>query len=301
MKIFKGQGVVDFFDTFKSDDDCLAYLANHKWSPENGGFKCKKCGHSKYTVRKKNMARDCNRCHHVESPTAGTIFHKLKFGLRKGFLVAFEMSTNNRGVSAIQMSEKIGVSRQAAWRFMHKVRASMASHETSKMKGEVQVRAFAYGWKENFRPSKSRSKKRKKMVVAVELNEQQSIVRTYFKTVSNYSAKELRKIFDRHIANDAVVVSEKWSGFEPLKSSHNITQKNGTFQNFVQTNHVVHHLKTWFRSAYTWMHEHHMQRYLDEFSFKINRSNNKDIIFDSLIQRMIATKPLQYKDLRIRT
>lgn len=301
MFTFTGQEIVAFFDVFKSDNDCLQYLANRKWNPENGEFKCSKCGHNKCTVRTKNLARDCNSCHYVESPTAGTLFHKLKFGIQNAFLIVFEMSTNSRGISATQMAAKIGVSRQSVWCFMHKVRAAMASRENSKIKTEVQVKAFSYGWKEDFRPTKKRGPKRKKIVAAIELNEKGCIVRTYFKTVGSYSSKELKMFFNRHIDEKAHVVSEKWTGLNPLKETFNIIQKESTFKNFIQTNRVVHHLKTWLRSAYTWMHEHHMQRYLDEFSFKINRSIYKDNIFDALILRMLTNKPMQYKDIKIRT
>ena len=71
----KGEGIIEFFDTFKTDLDCLEYLASIKWKD---GFKCSKCNHTKYTIRKLNFARDCNLCHHVKSPTANTIFHICK-------------------------------------------------------------------------------------------------------------------------------------------------------------------------------------------------------------------------------
>lgn len=70
MEIFKGKNIITFFDTFKTDFDRLEYVAHKKW--DSGGYICKKCGHTKRTVRKKNLARDCNKCHHIESPTAGT-------------------------------------------------------------------------------------------------------------------------------------------------------------------------------------------------------------------------------------
>jgi hypothetical protein len=301
MLTYTGQGLVAFFDTFKSDMDCLQFLSDRKWNPENGGFKCSKCGHNKYTIRSKNLARDCRSCHHVESPTAGTLFHRVKFGVRKAFVIVYEMSTKSRGVSATQMAAELDISRPTAWLFMHKVRTAMASRETSKISAEVQVKAFAYGWKEDFRPTKSRSPRRKKLLSAIEINNKGCIVQAHFKHINNYSYKELSSIFESHISNDAVVVTEKWSGFKPLESEYNIVQKSGNFQNFIQTNRVVHHMKTWLRSTYTWMHEHHMQRYLDEFSFKMNRSIHKENIFDSLIRRMLTAKPLKYGDIKIRT
>ena len=74
MELFKGENIISFFDTFKTDFDCLDYLAHKKWDL---GYTCKKCGHTKCTIRKKNLARDCNNCHHIESPTGknGQIDH----------------------------------------------------------------------------------------------------------------------------------------------------------------------------------------------------------------------------------
>ncbi len=301
MKTFKGQGLLAFIEAFKADEDCLDYLANRKWNPENGGFKCSKCGHNKCTIRKKNLARDCNKCHHVESPTAGTMFHRVRFGLKNAFIIAFEMSTKTRGLSATQISVELGVSRPTVWLFMHKVRSAMASRESYKMTGEVQVKAFAYGWKEDFRPTKSRNPKRKKLVSALEINQKGAIVHCHFKHIENYSSKELHKVFKSHISPESPIIAEKWIGFQPLAKDYTIKRKSGTFQNFIQTNWLIHHLKTWLRSTYTWMHEHHMQRYLDEFSFRTNRSIHKDNIFDALILRMISTKPLRYMDIKIRT
>ena len=65
MEKFAGQSILDFTDRFKTDLDCLEYLAEIKWKD---GYKYVKCGHSKFTIRKKNYARDCNSCHHIESP-----------------------------------------------------------------------------------------------------------------------------------------------------------------------------------------------------------------------------------------
>jgi len=86
MEKFKGESIIDFFDKYKTDLDCLEYLAMIKWKD---GYKCSKCNHEKHTVRKANFARDCNRCHHIESPTANTLFHKVKFGVRKAFWDCF--------------------------------------------------------------------------------------------------------------------------------------------------------------------------------------------------------------------
>lgn len=141
----------------------------------------------------------------------------------------------------------------------------------------------------------------KKIVGALQINKKGAIVHCQLKHIQNYSSKELSKVFKSHISTEAVVITEKWIGFQPLAKEYSIQRRSGTFRNFIQTNRLIHHLKTWLRSTYTWMHEHHMQRYLDEFSFRTNRSIHKDNIFDALILRMISTEPLRYMDIKIRT
>ncbi|GEM56608.1 hypothetical protein FB1_28290 [Flavobacterium branchiophilum NBRC 15030 = ATCC 35035] len=89
------------------------------------GFICKKCKHTKCTIRKNNYARDCNKCHHIESPTADTLFHKVKFGLHKALGICFEMNATTKSISTNQISKRYEVRYITAWLFMEKVRIAM--------------------------------------------------------------------------------------------------------------------------------------------------------------------------------
>ncbi|MHB1106834.1 MAG: IS1595 family transposase, partial [Lutibacter sp.] len=58
-------------------------------------------------------------------------------------------------------------------------------------------------------------------------------------------------------------------------------------------------VKSWLRSTYSWVHKSHIQKYLDEYSYRINRSIYKDNIFDLLINRMMNTLSVRYQDIKI--
>ena len=133
MKLFKGQRLLEFTERFKTDLDCEEYLASLKWED---GYCCRKCGHKKYQVRK-DFSRTCNICGDTGSPTAGTLFHRLKFGLRKAFFICFEMTTTTKGLSASQVARRYEISRQTAHYFMQKVREAMKSSESHKMNDSV--------------------------------------------------------------------------------------------------------------------------------------------------------------------
>ncbi len=188
---FEGENILEFTDMFPDDRSCLAYLSEQKWVD---GFKCKKCGHSKFTVRKKNLARDCNRCHHVESPTAGTLFHRVRFGIRKAFGIVFEMSATTKGLSSSQMAKRYGISRTTAWSFMHKVRSAMKSSKAYPLSGDVQVDEFVFGGKENLKQGRSTDSKKKKIIGAVELTDEGKVKRVYFNKIDDYSSKSLSSI-----------------------------------------------------------------------------------------------------------
>ncbi len=131
MDIFKGQNLLEFSDRFKIDVDCKEYLAGLK---DRDAYKCVKCGHGA-CQRRKDFSRVCNLCSHIESASANTLFHKVKFGLRKAFFICFEMATSTKSLSASYMGVRYGVTEKTARLFMLKVREAMESSGNHSMDG----------------------------------------------------------------------------------------------------------------------------------------------------------------------
>jgi transposase-like protein len=297
MELFTGQNIFKFADKFKTDQDCLSYLADIKWA---NGYICAKCKHTKFTIRKKNYARDCNRCHHIESPTANTLFHRVRFGLKNAFFIVFDMSTSSKGLSSSQMAKRLEISRTTSWTFMHKIRIAMKSTETQPLVNQVQVDEFVFGGKEDLKQGRSNNTKKKKVVAAVELTDTGKIKRVYFKKINDYSSSSLSAIFESHISKSAVIRTDQWKGYNPLKKEYNIEQvKSNKGQSMKQMHTIIHQVKSWLRSTYSWMHEGHIEKYFDEYSFRINRSQSKQTIFDTLIQRMMKSKNVCYQQIII--
>jgi len=291
MDIFTGQNLIEFVEQFKTDLDCQQYLAHFKWSE---GFKCLKCGHAGSQVRR-NYSRTCNKCSHTESATANTLFHKVKFGLRKSFYICFEMATTTKSLSARYVAARFGVTEKTGRLFMHKVREAMKSSENHPMDGIVHVDEFVIGGKEEGKVGRSYNTKKKKMVCAVQITGDGKIRRMYSLKIENYSAKELKKIFNKHISVEANVVTDKWKGYRPLMKQYDITQiESNHGLNFIAMHTMIHQVKSWLRTTYSWVSEHNVNRYLDEFCYRLNRSQAKVNIFNNLIQRMvIADKKYQ--------
>ncbi len=85
----KGQNLLGFSDRSKTNGDRKEYLALIK---AKSGYKCTRYNHAVCQTRK-DFAGQCNICGHIESATADTLFHKVRFGVGKASFIRFGMAT----------------------------------------------------------------------------------------------------------------------------------------------------------------------------------------------------------------
>ena len=180
--IFKGENILEFIKEFPTDDKCRELIAAQKWSM---GYKCRDCGNSKYVVIQKYYSRECTKCRYIESATANTLFHKVKFGIQKAFCITFEMSCTTKGLSSPQMAKRYGITQKTAWFFMQKVKLGMKSSFQNPLTGNVQVDEFVIGGKETGKQGRSYDSKKAKVVCAVELTSKGKVKRAYAKIIDN--------------------------------------------------------------------------------------------------------------------
>jgi hypothetical protein len=101
-----------------------------------------------------------------------------------------------------------------------------------------------YGGKENLKQGRSNYSKKKKIVVAVEIDKNRGVKRAYFKKIENHSSKELSNIFDCHISSEAKVTTDKWKGYLPLKSNMISLRIRVMFLTFLRPS-----VKSWFKKC----------------------------------------------------
>lgn len=287
MDIFKGQNLLQFSDWFKTDEDCKAYLASIKSKTD---FKCTRCNH-RACQNRKDYSRQCNICRHIESATANTLFHKVKFGVRKAFFICFEMATTTKSLSASYMAVRYGVTEKTARLFMLKVREAMASSQNHPMDGDVHVDEFVLGGKDEGKTGRSYHSKKKKAVTAVQLTKDGKVKRMYAMKIDDFSAESLQYIFVNHISREAKVTTDKWRGYRPIAKAYDITQiESNSGLNFKALHTMIHQVKSWIRTTYSWVSDANLNRYFNEFCFRINRSQNKETIFNNLITKMVNSE-----------
>ena len=287
MEKFTGTNLLNFVKELPDDDSCRAYLAKYKWAD---GFVCPKCGSTKGCMQK-GYKYYCYGCSHIETATANTLFHRVRFGLQKAFCMVFEMTTSSKSISSVQMAKRYGVTQCTAWHFMQKVRKAMQSSKQHPLSEMVHVDEFTVGAMENGKQGRSYDRKKKKAVIAVELTKEQKIKRVYIKSIEDYSAKSLTPIFEEDISKKAQITTDKWRGYEPLIKEYNIEQiERNKGKNFKALHLVIHQVKTWLIPVQ--VSKKYIENYFDEFCYRINRSQSKVTIWHNTIIRMLNSKPI---------
>lgn len=121
--IFKNELSKEQLDElFQSDEKCLEFLAELKWSD---GFVCRKCGNTNYCTGKTAYSRRCTRCKTEESATTGTIFHNCKFPVSKAFYIAYNVCKGKEDLSTYEFARRLSLRQMTCWNFKTKIQHAL--------------------------------------------------------------------------------------------------------------------------------------------------------------------------------
>lgn len=119
----------EFILVYPDDYSCMEYLSELKWSKD---YSCQKCGNSTYGKGKEIFARRCKKCGYNESVTAFTLFHKLKFPLKKAFYLLFLVNSKEGKITVDELSEQLQLRRNTCWNFKKKIEEKVEANKSLK-------------------------------------------------------------------------------------------------------------------------------------------------------------------------
>lgn len=296
--MFSGVNILEFSNRFTCDEDCLDYLGELKWYK---GFSCRRCKNVKYCSTSRYGERRCTKCRTVESPTAHTLFHKVKFPLLKAFYIIFYLSTSTKGMSTYELGRKLGMSQSVVWRFKRKIMLAMKSSGNYPIDGEVEVDETVIGGKVKEKRGRSQTTK-KQVIIAIQKHPRGGISRAYAQVIQNAGTKQLLPFIQSHIDKNARITTDKWRGYAPIAkgTTYNISQiESGQGRNFPLIHRFIMGLKSWLRGIHHRVQ--YLQAYLDEYTYRFNRHLFKNILFHNLIKRVMAHQPCTIPNLKLAT
>ncbi len=60
---------------------------------------------------------------------------------------------------------------------------------------------------------------------------------------------------------------------------------------------MIHQVKSWIRTTYSWVSDDNLNRCFNEFCFRINRSQSKATIFNNLVLKMVNNDKINQAEL----
>jgi hypothetical protein len=118
----------EFLKTYPDDDSCLKVIQQLKW-PD--GFVCKKCGNTKASEAGVWYRKKCSKCGTIESITANTLFHHLKFPLNKAFYLTYVEFSKMKQTDE-SLSDLIDLRKPTIWAYRKKVEERMLEKKYAK-------------------------------------------------------------------------------------------------------------------------------------------------------------------------
>lgn len=184
MQFLRFKSLHDFNCFFKDEKTCYKYLEDFRWGNE---ITCSHCENDTYyTVKSRGNFKDvpsyrCTNCDLPFTVRTGTIFQGSKVEMKKWFHAIYELMTCKKGISSVQLAERIGVSQKTAWLMNHKIREALKNEHVDFSNAVVELdETFVGGknknrhWDKKVEHSQGRSYKDKTPVLGI-LKEQTEI------------------------------------------------------------------------------------------------------------------------------
>jgi len=302
----KGLSESAFDSAYGSEEQCHAALVAWRW-PQ--GFECPDCGGAAHCIVKRGARKlfQCDACRKQTSVRAGTIFASSKLPLRVWFRAMYHLTQSKQGLSGLELSRRLGITYNAAWKMKHKLAQVMLERNAKKrLKGKVQMDdAYLGGEREG---STGRGAEGKTpFVAAVETTDDGKPHKIILRRVKAFSKAALRKLAGDALESGAEVVSDGLTCFAAVTDAGctHTAIVTGSGKKAVKTpafkwvNTALGNIKAAIVGTYRAVSEKHVPRYLAEFEYRFNRRYDLGQMIPRLAVAAATTAPMPYRLLKL--
>lgn len=279
--------LLEFQKNFGTEEQCLAYLEEAKWS--KGRF-CPHCKSDKTYKFTDGILFKCGACRKQFTVKVGTIFSDSKIPLYKWFLAIYLATSLKKGISSMQLSRYISVTQKSSWFMLQRIRYAIEkSGNGNLLENVVEVDETYIGGKHAGK--RGRGALGKTPVVGIA--QRQGTVR--MEAVTNTTARTVRKIVRDNVRIGTYVLTDEYRSYNRLEQdgyTHGrIIHSAGEYANGeIHTNTIEgvwSHLKRGIDGVYHHVSPKHLQKYCKEYEYRYNTRTLKD--FDRFTDSLTLT------------
>jgi len=300
---------------FHDEDKAREWLEAKRWGAEPW---CGHCGSfNVHRLEGKSHRAGllyCRDCRLSFSVTVGSVMERSHISLPKWVLAFHLMTASKKGIAAHQLHRMLHITYKSAWFMAHRIREAMRDQNPSPLGGEgkiIEADETYYGKKETPTPSphrrgapyikRGKAAEKRPIVALVERGGEARAVHMPRVTAQNVSGV-LRRNADRKSrlhtdeSNLYPVVGAEFAKHETVKHSAKEYARGDVNTNSVEGFFGI--FKRGMAGVYHHCGEQHLQRYLDEFSFRY--SNRSKLGLEDTERASLAIKGADGKRLTYR-
>jgi transposase-like protein len=303
-KRYHERNLMDFFTTFTSEEVCERHLIEVRF-PD--GMPCLQCGEKEFYPRLKDRrAYQCKACKFFNRPTAGTIFHRTHTSLLVWFVAIFLVAFDKRGLSALLLSEELGLPYDTAWAMLHRMRRAMAKRDTSyKLRGYVEIDEMFIG-SPSEAVKRGRGTEKTPVLVAVSytpIDEKKEVTGfAKLRAVEAINEVTVSVFLKDHVEPGSTIRTDGLSVYPSLERHGYIhdrepVKKRKAHLVLPHVHTFISNLRSFVQGTHHGLPETHLQQYLDEFCYRFNRRHRRGEMFDRLLRACLEQEELPYSAL----
>jgi len=273
----------DLVAAFPNEQACIDHLRAIRW---NDGEFCPHCGDARIYHFSDRKTFKCGACRQRFSIKVGTIFEDTKLPLQKWFMAIWMITNHPKGIASTTLAKDLKITQKSAWFVLHRLRhAARTNSFNAPLKGTVEADSTFVGGKEKNRHARDRKGgtqggSGKAVVLGFVEREGELRAQHIEANRSDFVHEQVKS----NVETKAVLITDEDRAFVGLGKDYLHLTVRHSIGEYVRGSGFIHTqkfesvwalLKRQILGIHHWVSPKHLQRYVDEMTWRFNRRDMK--------------------------